>query len=57
MAFGSSDNLQEVEKAEKAAVNLLLAVAKKKKRVADVRVWLEKKYPELCRKKTTTKVW
>jgi len=58
--YGLIDDIVEERKDRIEAVNLLLAVAEKKKTVADVRAWLEKNYPDLCVNKqpvVATKKW
>ena len=49
MAYGQTDAMLEESKARQEAVNLLLEVAVGTKTQGDVRVWLEKEYPELCK--------
>ena len=57
MAYGQTDEIIEEREARDEAVQLLLAIATRKKTIADVRLWLERNYPLLCQEKTETKKW
>jgi len=55
MAYEQADEIIAERKARAEAVQLLLTVAEEKKGVAEVRMWLEENYPELCTE--TKKRW
>lgn len=52
--YGLGEEMVEMDKKYGQAIRLLAAVAKKKKTVNDVRQWLQKNHPELCKKETST---
>jgi hypothetical protein len=46
VAYGQTDQIIELNKGLKEAIDLLVAVATEEKGVSDVRSWLEENYPE-----------